>query len=156
MHTLHISEIAQQTHSTETFISKIASIGYWLAMLYFSAMRKLKNYLIAVFEVTKGPDILQTKSKNELIWPHFEKIRPKRSSFEFVPAVRNSSPKQTFWGSSFWLLNTFELPLVRGDYAIGGCVLELHLLWCAIFFPRLISHSTEVRQENNISKSLAT
>ncbi len=24
----HISEIAQRTHSTETFISKIASIGY--------------------------------------------------------------------------------------------------------------------------------
>ncbi len=29
----------QRTKSTETFISKIASIDYWLATLYFSAMR---------------------------------------------------------------------------------------------------------------------
>ncbi len=36
--------------------------------------------------------------------------------------------------SSFWLLNTFELPLVRVDYAMGGCVLKLRLLWRAIIF----------------------
>ncbi len=51
--------------------------------------------------------------------------------FEFVLAVRNSSPKSTFWGSLFWLLNTFELPLVCGDYSIGGCVLKL----LNFFFP---------------------
>ncbi len=107
----------------------------------------------------KGPDILQTKSKNKLIWCHFElnsgrnKVR-----FEFVSAVRYSSPKQSFVQSEFFflLLKTFELPLVRGNYSISGCVLELHLLWCTFFFPRLISHSTKVRQGNIISKSLAT
>ncbi len=96
----------------------------------------------------KGPDILQTKSKNKLIWCHFEQ--------NFVSAVRYSSPKQSFWGSLFLLLKTFELPLVHGNYSISGCVLELHLLWCTFFFPRLISHSTKVRQGNIISKSLAT
>ncbi len=68
----------------------------------------------------------------------WKRLKPRYTSnevhFEFVSAVRNSSPKQTFWGSSFWLLNTFELPLVRGDYAISGCVLELQLLWRAFFF----------------------
>ncbi len=38
----------------------------------------------------------------------------------------------THQSSLFWLLSTFELPLVRGDYAIGGCVLKLCLLWHAI------------------------
>ncbi len=55
------------------------------------------------------------------------------SSFEFVSAFRNGSQKQTFWGSSFRLINTFELPLVHGDYAIGGWIRELHLLWREIF-----------------------
>ncbi len=36
----------------------------------------------------------------------------------------------------------------------GGCVLEL-CLWHTIF-PQIVSHSEEVRQENNISTSLAT
>ncbi len=40
------------------------------------------------------------------------KIRPKRSSF----GVRNSLPKQTFQKCLFRLVNTFKLPLVRGDY----------------------------------------
>ncbi len=34
--------------------------------------------------------------------------------FEFVSAVRNSSPKQTFWGSFVLLQNTVELALVCG------------------------------------------
>ncbi len=52
-----ISEIAQRTNSTETFISKIASIGDLLATLHFSVMRGRGGGggggNIAVFEVTK-------------------------------------------------------------------------------------------------------
>ncbi len=85
-------------------------------------------------------------------WTDMTSFRTKSGRNE----VRNSWPKQTFWGSSFWLLNTFELSLVRGDYAIGGCVQELRRLSRAIFLPRFVSLSTKIRQENNISKSLAT
>ncbi len=52
-HTHIIAHRYQRSRSAQTarklFLSKIASIGYWLATLYFSAMRGN----IAVFEVTK-------------------------------------------------------------------------------------------------------
>ncbi len=68
-------------------------------------------------------DVIRTKSGQN-------KVR-----FEFISAVRNSSPKRTYWGSLFWLLNTVDLPLVHGDYAITGWVREtLTSLTCNSFF----------------------
>ncbi len=100
----------------------------WIHLeLYIKKIFKKKSWL---FQALRLPNILQTKSKNELIWRHFEQ---NQAETKFILGVRYSS-KRTFWGSSFWLPNTVELPLVRGDYAIGECVLGLHLLWCANFF----------------------
>ncbi len=63
------------------------------------------------------------------------KIRLKRSSFWVCFGSLKPLTKANFLGEFFfYLLYTFELPLVCGDNAIGGCVLEHHLLWRANIF----------------------
>ncbi len=74
------------------------------------------NYALLQASNLKGLDILQTKSKNELIRT---KSCQNEVRFVFALGVRNGLPKRTFQKSSFRLQNTFVLPLVREDYIIG-------------------------------------
>ncbi len=62
----------------------------------------------------KGPDILQTIKE----WTDMTSFEQNQAETKLVSAVWHSSPKWTFW-RSFWLLNTFELALVRGEYTIS-------------------------------------
>ncbi len=84
------------------------------------------SYLRPALSELKAPIYFKRNRRTNWYDVISSKIRPKRSLF----GVRSGSSKQL----TKTLLNTFELPLVRGDYAIGRCVLELHLLWRAIFF----------------------
>ncbi|XP_067267003.1 lysosomal thioesterase PPT2 isoform X2 [Chanodichthys erythropterus] len=75
---------------------------------------------ISICNYWNGLDILQTKTKNELMLRHFEQNQAKTKFVLFFLEVQNGLPKQTFRNSSLELQNIFVLPLVSDDNVIGG------------------------------------
>lgn len=66
---------------------------------------------------------------------------------EFLLGVWNSLVKQTFWKTSLWLVNTFEITLVRGEVCVlwGSAFFDVE-----IFYIYFSVQSIEVRHQVKI------